>query len=125
MATLRQEGARPATHFRAVLGEADCREFGHRDQIAVLAVVQHMALMAAIDEAIGYVARDREIAERPYFQIARKTRCVTKAEFQRKISLGDGLTPIALAYRRSGLRGRIFDSHSQAPVFTIGEDIVP
>jgi len=53
----------PAAHFRAVLSEADFREFGHRDQVAFLAVVQHMALMAAIDEAIGYVARDREIAE--------------------------------------------------------------
>jgi len=33
--------------------------------------------------------------------------------------------PIALPCRRSGLRGRIFDSHSQAPIFTIGENIAP
>jgi hypothetical protein len=115
VAALHQKGAGPAAHLLALLREGDLGAFRYGDQIALFGLVQQMPLMAAVDHAIGDIARDRHVSDRPHIEFSGEARCAAKAKFQRKISPRDGPFPIPFARRRGGLRGRIADSHVQPP----------
>ena len=115
VAALHQKGAGPAAHLLALLREGDLGDLRYGDEKVLFGLVQQMPLMAAIDHAVGHIARDRHVSDRPHIEFPGEARCAAKTKLERKISARDGPVPVPFARRRGSLRGRVADSHVQPP----------
>ena len=93
MAAFDQEGAGTAPNVLAVLLEADFGQFRHGDQETLFPLVQEVALVPPVEQAVRDIAGYRNGAERPGAQDAAEVTASGEGNVQRKVGFGDDFLP--------------------------------
>ena len=104
---LDQEGAGTAPHVLAVLCEADFGQFRYGDQVAFFPLVQEMALVPLVEQAVRYIAGYRNGAERPGAQAAVEFAASDEGKVQWKVGSGDDFLPELPPPVRGNVGGRV------------------